>query len=182
MKIRDRDNLATAHDLWCLLPPHSRAAELGVAEGRFSETILAWPVIDTLIMVDRWTHIPRLEGEPAGDSHYPQAWHDHNYARALAVTELQVQLGRAQILRGDTVEMAERVLDGTLQLIYVDADHTKEGVERDIAAWMPKLAAGGIMAFDDYDNRIDYGVGEVVDALGFDVNITQNQRCAWIRP
>lgn len=171
----------TAEDLERLLPERAHAAELGVAEGRFSETILSWPAIARLYMVDRWQHIPRLEGGPGGDSHYPQAWHDENHARALEVTRSDRDRGRARILRGDTVEMAQHVPDASLHLVYVDADHTAAGVARDIAAWMPKLAAGGIMAFDDYDNRTDYGVGEVVDNLGCEIHVATNGRCAWIR-
>lgn len=171
-------SLATAHDLWHLLPEDSIAAELGVAEGRFSETLLAWPCIKRLYMVDRWKQMPREDNELVGDSYFPQSWHDANYARAFEVARTEPD--RATILRGDTVAMAALVDAASLNFVYVDADHSTAGVRRDVEAWMPKLVPGGVMAFDDYDNRIDYGVAEVVESLGLIVNVTSSGRCAWV--
>ena len=36
------------------------------------------------------------------------------------------------------------------QWLYIDGDHTKEGVLRDIEAYFPRLCPGGVLCFDDY--------------------------------
>ncbi len=47
-------------------------------------------------------------------------------------------------------------------LIYIDGDHTYEGVKADIELAYPLLKAGGVMIFDDYNNT-DFGVRQAVD-------------------
>src|SRR3712207_8346882 len=44
---------------------------------------------------------------------------------------------------------------GPVSLLFVDADHTKQGVELDIAAWGPKMAPDGVVAFHDYHSERD---------------------------
>jgi len=57
--------------------------------------------------------------------------------------------------------MAEHIPNESLGLVYIDADHTFEGVRTDIEAYMPKLLPGGIMAFHDYGSE-NYGVYKAV--------------------
>ncbi|CAD7929141.1 unnamed protein product [Amoebophrya sp. A120] len=42
-------------------------------------------------------------------------------------------------------------------LIFIDGDHSYEGVQRDLAAWYPRLRAGGVLAGHDFDIQW-YGV------------------------
>lgn len=37
-----------------------------------------------------------------------------------------------------------------VDMIWVDGDHSYEGVKGDIAAWLPRLTKGGVIAFHDY--------------------------------
>lgn len=37
-----------------------------------------------------------------------------------------------------------------IEFVWVDGDHRREGVLGDVAAWLPKISDGGIMAFHDY--------------------------------
>lgn len=46
-------------------------------------------------------------------------------------------------------------------LIYLDGDHSKEGVQADIGAYWPLLAEGGMMIGDDYSDP-RFGVKEAV--------------------
>jgi hypothetical protein len=38
-----------------------------------------------------------------------------------------------------------------IRFLFLDGDHTRAGVERDIELFFPKLAASAIVVFDDYD-------------------------------
>lgn len=128
-------------------------AEIGCAEGYFSADLLH-NGLETLLMVDNWGTIPGQKGDGAND----QAWHDKNYWAAM----LRVKNYKgAIVLRGLSVDMSRQVEDNSLGLVYIDCDHSYEGVKADINAWYPKLVKGGILAFHDYEAR-QYGVKQAV--------------------
>lgn len=67
-------------------------------------------------------------------------------------------------LRGDshstaTVKMLAQVLgDRYVDFLYIDGDHSYEGVKKDFDAYSKFMAPGGIMAFHDIIHRPGYGV------------------------
>lgn len=144
-------------DFWQLLEDlPGNAAELGIAEGRYSKEILEWPIkIPKLYLVDRWSCDP----DQKGDGGAPQEWHDSNFEKVDAM--LQGFPGRYQVLRGDSDRMASFVPNKSLRFVYIDCDHSYDAVMRDIQAWYPKLVPSGLMAFHDYAN-FQYGVGKAV--------------------
>ena len=54
------------------------------------------------------------------------------------------------LYEGDSVAMAEKFEDNFFELIFVDGDHSPEGVKRDILAYYPKLKPHGLLLFHDY--------------------------------
>jgi predicted O-methyltransferase YrrM len=54
-------------------------------------------------------------------------------------------------LRMGSVEAAATFADRSLDLVLLDAGHSYEDVLADIAAWLPKLKLGAVMAGDDYN-------------------------------
>lgn len=89
---------------------------------------------------------------------------DINVERSMAVLDAwDILLGlrsRIVVLEGDSGENAKLVPDG-IGFAFVDGDHSVEGVERDIEAFWPKMAANGIMAFHDVNDE-KIGVIETV--------------------
>lgn len=150
-------------DLWkllYLLGLSGDAAEIGVAEGNFSRDMLAWeavqrPIIQKLYMVDRWRCTPSVKG----DSSMPQSWHDKNFERAKQ--QVSPFGDRAVLLQGESVEMSNRVPAQSLALLYIDGDHSYNGVMNDLNAWVPKVMQGGIVALHDFEN-LNYGVNQAV--------------------
>lgn len=130
------------------------ACEVGCAEGNFSRDLLEIGM-QKLFMVDAWEHIPDVRG----DGNYDQRWHDANYMEALR--KVSAYGDKAVILKGKSVEMARGVEDDSLSLLYLDADHSYEGVMSDLIAWFPKVAKGGVVAGHDYLSP-DYGVNQAV--------------------
>lgn len=50
--------------------------------------------------------------------------------------------------------------DNSISFLFIDADHSYEGVLEDIELWLPKVAEGGVIAGHDYDWT---GVKKAVD-------------------
>jgi hypothetical protein len=158
-------------DLWQLfadvpLGELGGAAEIGVAEGNFSEDIFKWPIqFPFVYLVDRW----RCMSDLKGDSAQPQIWHDKNYYRVVLRTARFAS--RVVILKNESDLAAYAVQNRSLHLVYVDADHSYQGVMGDIRAWFPKLKQGGVMAFHDYQNSA-YGVKRAVDGFCEEMRFT----------
>lgn len=88
------------------------------------------------------------------------------------------------VKRKDSSTAAEDYADESIDFVFIDADHTYEGVKKDILAWMPKVKVGGILAGHDYGwdpgivracNDI-FGEGNYADDLGCGCFVLQKQK------
>jgi hypothetical protein len=131
-----------------------RTAEIGVAQGLFSEDIIKWGG-QYHYCVDTWECNPSQRG----DGGSPQSWHDENYRQVIE--RMKPYDGRYEILRGPSTKMAQMIPSDSLDFINVDADHSYEGVKNDIESYWPKLKRGGIICFHDFEAR-QYGVKDAV--------------------
>jgi len=132
----------------------SIGVEVGVAEGNSSYDFLD-NGLEKLYSVDAWQTLNQR-----GDGGYEQEWHDANYNKA--VKHLSKWGDRSVILRGLSSEMAKHVPDNSIGLLYLDGDHSYEGVKRDLNDWFHKVVKGGIIAGHDY-LVTDYGVHQAVN-------------------
>lgn len=121
------------------------AAELGVAEGRYSLEMLQWGM-EKLYLVDLWRHVDGMTAE-LGDP----AW-DHDVAFRASMDLVKPYQQRVVVLKGWAHEMAKEVSDESLGMVYEDATHKQEWVLKNAEAWYPKLVPGGIYAGHDYLN------------------------------
>lgn len=145
--------------------PPGNAVEIGVAEGRYSDEILSWAIFPCVYLVDRWLSVPTQ----SGDASAPQEWHDANLAIVMQrLTKYPAD--RWTILRGESTNMASHVPDSTLAFVYIDCDHSYDGVRRDIVAWYPKLASRGVIAFHDYAMP-QYGTRQAVREFSRSANL-----------
>lgn len=74
-------------------------------------------------------------------------------------------LDRVTFIKGYSDEAASRFEDNSVDLVFIDADHSEAWVRRDIAAWLPKVKPGGVISGHDYDSKNHPGVKIAVDAL-----------------
>lgn len=70
--------------------------------------------------------------------------------------------GRGALVRETTQDAARRFDVGTLDFVFVDADHRYEAVSADIDTWMPKIRPGGMMLGHDYNEPEFPGVVQAV--------------------
>jgi predicted O-methyltransferase YrrM len=62
-----------------------------------------------------------------------------------------------------TVSAASLFGDKAFDFVFVDADHTYEGVRADIDAWLPKVRPGGWLMGHDFNPRDFPGVVQAVN-------------------
>ena len=103
------------------------AVEIGTREG-YSASIIAKNV-KTLYVVDHWETLDVF-----------RTFKDNMNEMKLNVHPLVMK----------SVDAARIFKDGILDFVFIDGDHTYEGVKSDIEAWLPKLKVGGVMAGHDY--------------------------------
>jgi len=106
----------------------------------------------TVISVD-------LPGGPFGGG-YPE-WRIPLY-KSFAKERQRIHLIRADSHDPKTLEIVKRILgDGKLDFLFIDGDHTYEGVKRDFEMYSPLVRKGGIIAFHDIVSGPSENVGGV---------------------
>jgi hypothetical protein len=56
---------------------------------------------------------------------------------------------RFTLIREPSVRAAERFAPGSIDVLHIDGDHSREAVAADVAAWLPRMRPGAIVVFDD---------------------------------
>jgi predicted O-methyltransferase YrrM len=59
---------------------------------------------------------------------------------------------RCAILEGDSAQIGKDWSGPPVDFLFVDADHTYDGVTADLEAWYPHMKERGIIALHDYNN------------------------------
>lgn len=127
--------------------------EVGTAEGHNSYDLIE-NGLKKLYSVDAWITLSQK-----GDGGFPQEWHDKNYNGA--VNRLSKFGESSIILKGLSSEMAAYIPDGSAGLLYLDGDHSYEGVMNDLKNYYSKVVEGGVVSGHDFINPA-YGVKEAV--------------------
>jgi hypothetical protein len=122
------------------LPARPHCVEVGSYKGQ-SAALLAVELANArggrLDLVDHWFGGPGVEF--AGKV----------YASLAPVHDV---MGMCYV--GDSAETANKFADGSLDFVFIDANHEYEAVAKDIDAWRPKLTEHGILAGHDF--TLDY--------------------------
>lgn len=153
-----------AREILSRLPVGSVGAELGVFAGELSARLLLREDIG-LYMVDSWIEHGDGKYAESGDFHatLTQAQQDNYMRMALSATEFAKS--RRTVIRKDTKAAAGEIKGGSLDFVFIDADHSYEGCKADLDAWYPKLKDGGLLSGHDYNNKqcAGFGVTQAVD-------------------
>jgi MMP 1-O-methyltransferase len=110
-----------------------------------------------LVSVDMWNndHAGQVNWAETGDL-FPTYW------RNLRDRGLD---GVVVPMRGTTNDVAKR-WDSPIRMLFIDADHTYQGVKDDYESWCRFVWPGGIVAFHDYE--IEPGVTRLVNEIKSD--------------
>lgn len=63
-----------------------------------------------------------------------------------------------KLIRSDTIEAASLFPDGSVDFLFIDDTHNSPHVQKEIAAWLPKMRRPSVMAGHDYPGSIAAGV------------------------
>ena len=129
------------------MPRQAVCAELGILRGDFSATIL------------RLTQPTRLHLIDIDDS---------AVKAATSRFSQEILNGTVRLHRGDSADTMMTMPEGYFDWVYIDGDHSHEGVRRDLESARLKLKADGIIALNDYiyfgpSDFVKYGVVEAVN-------------------
>lgn len=118
-----------------------RGAEIGVAEGNYSEVLLKANPECELLLVDPWHH---YSDNPQGKSK-----EKHEFAYNETLRKVQ-PYPHAQVCPDYSLNVAENIDDDYLDFAYVDGNHLFDYVIQDLIHWSNKVRSGGIVSGDDY--------------------------------
>jgi len=145
----------------------SVGAEIGVYRGAMSKQLFKRIPGLKLYMVDRWKVYSKAERIASPKTRIARISERRTWKKikAEAVAIAKSHKG-ARLIVDDSVAAAAKIADASLDFIFIDGDHSYEGVQRDLLAWMPKVKPGGWLMGHDYGNKPDGGVKRAVDELG----------------
>eukprot|EP00294_Goniomonas_avonlea_P011841 CAMPEP_0114567426 /NCGR_PEP_ID=MMETSP0114-20121206/15472_1 /TAXON_ID=31324 /ORGANISM="Goniomonas sp, Strain m" /LENGTH=183 /DNA_ID=CAMNT_0001754009 /DNA_START=42 /DNA_END=591 /DNA_ORIENTATION=+ len=132
--------------------------EVGVFQGTYSLELLSTWRGRRLHLVDVWDSGDTMGYSPAADREG-----DLN-------STLSKLAGYTDRINGyvGCVDSAASIPDDSLDLVFIDAEHTYDGTLADLEAFYPKLKEGGMLAGHDYSDGYSYknyrfGVKRAVD-------------------
>lgn len=134
--------------------------ELGVYEGEFASHCYRVLRPARYTLVDFWDYdryafvLPNAPQMRDLRSIY-EGYFRGDPRKALAEAERKVRTSFAdksnvEVLKLDIAEAAARFPENSLDIIYLDGNHTYEYVLRDLMTWWPKLRQGGLFVCNDF--------------------------------
>ena len=126
------------------LPRNPVVCEVGVALGDFSEFLLSALRPREFVGMDLFGlhELETLWGQPTakifGGKTHAQFYRDRFAAHPVRVFE------------GDSAAALASLPDASTDLIYIDGDHSYEGVKRDTAQAIRKVKPDGLLIYNDY--------------------------------
>ncbi len=143
----------------------TEGAEIGVWAGDFSKVLCERVPGLHLRAVDPWQSYAGYQ-----ERKNEQVRLDGAYQLAKAA----LARFNCTIVRKTSEQAAAEVPDGSLDFVYLDANHAKPYVLADLAAWLPKVRRGGVVSGHDYqfNPKPHIQVKVAVDAFARDHHIS----------
>lgn len=151
------------------------AAEIGVQCGNNARTWVRNLKFEQLFLIDIWGLYDRIGHYGVGvvkinfDYYYPGIVKEFGGKSDIT------------ILRSPSLEACKKFPNEHFDFVYIDAVHSYEAVKQDIAAWLPKIKSGGVLAGHDYD-VVFPGVIQAVDEFirNSEYKLYQKEHDWWI--
>jgi hypothetical protein len=130
------------------MPKGGRIAEVGVLTGDFSQILLKECSPNKLHLIDKDLHTHKIHQRFSS----------------------QIKSGKVELHEGLSWRILKNFKNQYFDFIYIDADHSYEGVKKDIMVAKQKIQRDGYLIFNDYTywspvECIPYGVIRAVNEL-----------------
>lgn len=158
---------------------HPRGAEIGVFAGDMSAALLRANPALHLDMIDSWEGHGGGYRVDSGDWHAKLSQHAQDEFQRKALERTGFASDRRMVVRARSTDAAA-CLTVDYDFVFLDADHSYEGVRADIAAWAPKVKPGGWLGGHDYENPnfpkfgVTRAVNEYASATGLTVEVGES--------
>lgn len=125
------------------------AVEIGTHRGEFAEQFMKSWDGQELTCIDPWS-VPEGYEEQAKHLWGGQS-REQDYLEAMRrLQPFNHPTKRVRLCRGTSAQGLSLYDDNTLDFVYIDGDHSLEGVMFDIQYWWTRLKSGGVMAGHDF--------------------------------
>ena len=135
-------------------------AEIGVYRGKNAKRIFDFLNIKHLVLVDPWAENIDPRTKKGLTASIMQEYYDEVKNKFSNNPEVR-------IIRDYSVNASKMFENEYFDFVYVDGDHTFEGVTKDLESWYPKLKKFGVMCGDDYGHPSGLGVIEAVTHFAY---------------
>lgn len=153
--------------------------EVGVYRGALSACVLRERTDLIWHMVDTWAR-PEDGSSYAKSGDSVSMLSDYEFEEVFRDACQRVSnLQGAVIRRKESTEAAKDFQDGSLDVVFIDGDHSDEGVRADVLAWFPKVKKGGYLGGHDWrtPGKVNgYHVGPAVEATFAEMGIKPDIR------
>ena len=157
MKILDYDRIR----LLSILPPNGVCAEIGVWQGEYSEQIIKNSNPKELYLIDKWD-VQELKTEAYAE-YYRNFTKTEEFVNVYnSVIDKFSTYEEVKLIRNDSVLASYDFDDQFFDWVYIDADHSYQGVTNDLNAYYGKVKDGGYICGHDWNNPEDEGVNYAV--------------------
>jgi predicted O-methyltransferase YrrM len=130
-------------------PEGGTFVELGCFKGK-STSFIVTEIINQGRKVN-FTTIDSFEGHTnSTDSNEVQAYKGITNIEKDFILNMGKLLKHCQYKKCLSHDGAQYFADGSVDILFIDAGHSKEAVMRDIESWLPKMKPNGIIAGHDY--------------------------------
>ena len=149
-----------------LIPEYATIAEIGVFKGHFALELLKRNP-KHLYLIDCWTQGPMVSGDQDGNNveRVPDCEQLYNNLKEQLKFYPNVLMHRQY-----STDFLPLLKDNTLDVVYIDGDHSYEGVKKDLEFSYPKVKKYGWIMGHDYEmnyaktkHTYNFGTKQAVD-------------------
>lgn len=148
-----------------IVPKHSICVEIGVFEGTFSKQIQDIINPSKLYMIDLFSGICDSGNEDGNFVVKRDLNQCYNNLKEYVQDKPNLVL-----IKGNSMDILKSFEDNSVDMVYIDGDHSYEGCKRDLEISFQKVKSGGWIMGHDYEmnmrktrNYYDFGVKKAVD-------------------
>lgn len=139
----------TSAQIITYLCPNARiGAEIGVWRGKTSKGLFLRNPNLKLYMIDPWQK--PVESDTYYGSDKTSLYDQSKYDKAYQETVSKVKGFNSEIICERSEEAVKQFDNAYFDFVFIDGDHSYEGVKRDIRLWKPKVKKGGYLIGHDY--------------------------------